>query len=112
MENIGKVYGFGGESPEQPEELVKLEEKRHIFNEKAMSVLEKIKEKDSTVHFNWDTIGNSEQAIAFTKNGRIIVHNSFYDIVIEQDGKENIKFPFSDEEKALTELQNIVSKIS
>lgn len=116
MEKIGKIsVNFGGklagvevQFPEVPMEVVEAEEKMHAFNQKANSILEKIKEKDPTARFNWDRIGDSEQAISFTKNGRIIVYNSFNSIIIEQDGKEDLKFSSLDEEKALAEIQKIV----
>lgn len=103
---IGKIEVA---TPEYAEDVLEAEKKRHAFNQKVSSVLETIKDKDSTAHFNWDKIGDSEQAIAFTDKGRIIVHNNFESIIIEQDGKEDMKFSSSEEEKALAEIENIVN---
>ena len=106
MEKIGKLYTKFGDNQM---EVAEAEAKRKAFNEKVFNLLKNIEEKDPTASLNSDRIGDSLQAIAFTKNGRIIVHNNFNSIIIEQEGKEDLKFSSLDEDDALNAIQNIVN---
>ena len=103
-----KLVGFSDGGPFINEDLkVLIENQKHI-HEEFFTILEKLKQKDPGISLNFDRVGNKLQMSALTKNGEIIITNSFDSIFIEQDGKETIKFDISKKEEAAKRLEEII----
>ena len=85
-------------------------EQQRESRERFLEILHALKEKDQEVSFNTDSIAGSEQAIAFTPPGRIIVSCKQDKIIISQDGNDDIVFDAKLASEAEQALTNIVEQ--